>query len=125
MPPVDNANYRIIHGRCIYFESQKLNYQSARTNCRTKVSGKLFEPTNYSENEKVHQAAMEVFGDLPTTLVKNVLWLNEGSRIWIGVNDLIEEGKFIYDKSQHSLGINSWFTNEPNNRNNEDQPPII
>ena len=121
--PIENANYRLIEERCIYFEYEKLNYQTARSNCKTKVTGKLFEPTNDFINEKVHEAAMDVFGDLPVDpskhWQKNPNWLK--NFFWIGINDILQEGKFVYDESQHSIALNAWEPGQPDYHNGLDR----
>ena len=76
--------------------------------------GKLFEPTNVLINEKVHEKAMEVFGDLPLHgEYLGEIWLKFGHRPWIGFNDQVLEGKFINDHSGKSPSINVWFPGEP------------
>ena len=118
--PLENSNFRLIHGRCIYFESQQLSYGTARSNCKGKApgfDGKLFEPTNIFINEKVHEMAMEVFGTLPV----HGEWLQLGHRLWIGLNDQVLEGNFRYDQSKTPLSINAWLPAEPSdNGGNED-----
>ena len=124
--PLENSNFRLIHGRCIYFESQQMDYGTARSNCKTKVSGfdgNLFAPANVFISEKVHKTAMEVFGDLPKSnnLYKGEFWLNNGHRVWIGVNDQVLEGTFRYDQRETSPSFNAWFQTQPNNMfGNED-----
>ena len=99
--PIENSSFRLVNGRCIYFESQQMNYDTARSNCKAKIpgfEGKLFEPTNVLINEKVHEKAMEVFEDLPLHgEYKGEIWLKFGHRPWIGFNDQVLEGKFIND----------------------------
>ena len=68
--PIENANYRLIEERCIYFESKKLNYQAARSNCNCLTTGKLFEPTNDLINEKVHQGNQSIIPIKPRKHVK-------------------------------------------------------
>ena len=101
--PIGKVNYHYINGRCLYFESQQLNYSDARSNCEEKFNGngRLFEPTNLSINKKAHKIAMEIYGD--SIVYTNVFYTLERVLkvgylgIWIGVNDLDEEGKYLYD----------------------------
>ena len=117
--PIENSSFRLVHGRCIYFESQQLSYGTARSNCKSKApgfDGKLFEPTNVFINEKVHEMAMEVFGELPLRgEYKGETWLKSGHRPWIGFNDVVSEGNFRNDHSGKSLSINALFPEEPSN----------
>ena len=65
-----------------------MDYNTARSNCKAKIpgfDGKLFEPTNVFINEKVHEKAMEVFGELPLYgEYLGEIWLKSGHRPWHG-----------------------------------------
>ena len=47
-------NYRLVQGKCFYFERTYMNWQGARDNCKQK-GGKLFEPKNVAELNKLPQ----------------------------------------------------------------------
>ena len=103
--PIQKANYHYVGGKCLYLETVQLNYSRARSNCKQKFkgNGRLFEPTDLTINEKVHKIAMqvylEVFGDRIHWKIGSHRGLMVGYAIWIGVNDLTEQGKYIYDNS--------------------------
>ena len=75
------------------------NYANARRWC-IRWGGKLFEP-------KSSQANTEVF-----KLVKA-----QGSDVleyWIGINDISNEGNFVYASDSQSIGWTNWYAGEPN-----------
>ena len=54
--PIENLKYRLIHGKCFYFETiKKHSYEISQRNCDGKFpnGGKLFEPQTLEFNKKV------------------------------------------------------------------------
>ena len=90
---MSNGSYRRISGGCFYFEARTLDYHAARVNCESKFfgNGRLFEPRILDMNEKVYKIAREIFKQEP--------------RLWIGVNALVEQRKYTYDKSGLPVSI--------------------
>ena len=114
--PLDKPNYRFVGDKCYYFETNGLDYGSARVNCNSKFKwgGKLFEPTSLKNNENVYAEAKTTFGNLKR--LSNSNWLERESRIWIGINDFLQEGMFVYTESGLSISFNlPWMTNQPDN----------
>ena len=63
--PIENLKYRLIHGKCFYFETVKQHsYEIAQRNCDGKFpnGGKLFEPQTLEFNKKVLEASREIIG---------------------------------------------------------------
>ena len=85
--PTEGFQYKKIDGKCFYFEKKKLSYFDAKANCKEKLSlygqGKLFEPNTRAVNDKIAQMFKSLFGSMT--------WPH------IGVNDVSQEGKFVYN----------------------------
>ena len=80
----NSSNYHMIDGICMYFETQKFNYESAQQNCVNKFSsgGKMFEPMSKSINDKVYGEFKQITGT--------------SGWVWVGVTDEANEGVFRY-----------------------------
>ena len=76
-------NYTRFGQQCIYFDKSTSNYTVARTRCKSTFNGKgrMYQPRNFEESLKI-----AVEGN--SKLDKNA-W-------WIGVNDINDEGKFVF-----------------------------
>ena len=59
-------------GRCIYFETQKFDYENAQRNCATKFSsgGKIFEPMTKSMNDRVYGEFEQITGTMALPVVE-------------------------------------------------------
>jgi hypothetical protein len=83
-------NYHRVGQRCIYFDKSVSNYTVARTRCKSTFNGKgkMYEPTNFEESLKIAAEGKSKY-NYPK-------W-------WLGVNDINEEGKLVFDSdSLHS-----------------------
>ena len=83
--PTENLKYKKIGRKCFYFEKKELNYNDAKINCQEKLYGlgKLFEPNTRAVNDKIAQMFVSLFG--------SITWPH------IGVTDVSQEGKFVYN----------------------------
>ena len=64
---MSNPNYKVIDGSCYYFETTRMNYADAQTNCLTKFGnlvGGLFEPRTSNTNQLVYDGATNFVNDL-------------------------------------------------------------
>ena len=84
------SNYNMVGERCIYFDKSTSNYDAARERCKSTFSskGKMYEPRNFEESVKI---AVE-----GTSKFTKSVW-------WIGVNDINEEGKFVFDSDGSTI----------------------
>ena len=83
--------YRLVQGKCFYFERAYMNWEGARDNCKQK-GGKLFEPKNVAELKQIALIAYNVIGNV--------------AMAWIGITDIASEGTFIYDSNGQSITFN-------------------
>ena len=75
------------------------NYATANQTCKD-IGGKLAEPRNQTTNE--------FFTDLANE--KGIVY-----EYWIGINDISEEGKFVYESNGEQITWTNWGPGEPNN----------
>ena len=68
----NSENYHLFDGRCIYFETQKFDYENAQRNCATKFSsgGKIFEPMTKSMNDRVYGEFEKITGTMAIPVVE-------------------------------------------------------
>ena len=85
-------NYRLVQGKCFYFERKYMNWEGARDNCK-QMGGKLYEPKNVSEMKQVSSIAIKVSQYGYTTA-------------WLGITDTASEGNFVYDSNGQSITFN-------------------
>ena len=95
-----DSNYHRVGERCIYFDKSPSTYAEARTRCKSTFGGKgkMYEPRNFEESINI---GVEGYNKLSQDD-----W-------WIGVNDINEEGKFVFD----SDGFPIPFTPTLHNKN--------
>ena len=94
------VNYRMVGERCIYFSNNSTsNYDVARERCKSTFNGKgrMYQPRNFEESIKI---AVE-----GKSLKANSVW-------WIGVNDINEEGKFVFDSDGSPFLFTPTWSNE-------------
>ena len=82
----------------------KQTYNDAYMNCKRKIAGgKLFEPST-----KIHS----VYGkDLVNALDDEAY----ADFIWIGINDHVTEGKYVYTQSDEPIDFENWNDSQPEN----------
>ena len=83
-------SYRLVQGRCFYFERQYMNWEGARDNCKQK-GGKLFEPKSIAELKQIALIAYSIY---------------QYAHAWIGITDIAIEGTFVYDSNGQSITFN-------------------
>ena len=76
--PLDDANYRSVHGRCFYFENERKTFVNSRENCKSK-GGKLYEPKDVVEMNEIAQLSG----------LANWFWI--GLRIILLIRDMVVE----------------------------------
>ena len=71
--PIEDSNYRMIDGICIFYEQGKKPYEFARRNCEDKFQGnrRLNEPRSLDTFKKVRKTGVDISPD---------------SNPWIGIN---------------------------------------
>ncbi len=74
----------------------QLNYFEAQTNCHHD-NAILAEPKSQVENNAINQHA-------------------PFEALWIGVNDMNNEGQFVYDSDLTPIVFANWDANEPNDQ---------
>ena len=67
---LDDSRFRLVHGKCFYFEKEEKYFLDARNNCKKK-GGRLYEPKNGSELKNIAKIALDVIG---ITLIGNKLY---------------------------------------------------
>ena len=93
-----------INGHAYHFDNEKKSHSEAKATCQS-IGGKLFEP----KSEKAYNEVIAL------AKAKGI------SNFWLGIHDISNEGKFIYDSDGKDLVWTNWNTGEPNNwRNGED-----
>ena len=90
-----------LDGKCYYFVSSLFNHANAQKFCQDQLGGVLFEPQSPEVNDQIYNAAVEYLG--PET------------GIWIGIDDLNQEGSFVYSSNQTALEFENWLPGQPNN----------
>jgi len=92
-----------VDGSCFQFNTALEDYETATQRCKS-GGAKLFEPQTAAECLAVRQMAE-----------------NAGlSNFWVGVNDIAEEGSWVYASSGSPLAFNDWNSGEPNNYDHGD-----
>ena len=78
------SNYQMIGQRCIYFDKSTSNYDVARERCKSTFNskGRMYEPRNFEESTKIAKEGKSKYN--------YGIW-------WLGVNDINEEGKLVFD----------------------------
>ena len=98
----------MIGQRCIYFDKSTSNYAVARERCKSTFNskGRMYEPRNFEESTKI-AAEGKIKFNYPN-------W-------WLGVNDINEEGKLVFD----SDGTPIPFTPNLVNRNTQTNDCVL
>ena len=95
--PVNNPHYRMVEHRCIYFDKTPSTYAEARIRCKGTFNhtGRMYEPKTMEESINVYLVALGSFN------------FNDW---WIGVNDIKEEGKFVFDNNGSPIPFNALWS---------------
>ena len=92
-----------VDGSCFQFNGAAEDYETATQRCKAE-GAKLFEPQTAAEGLAVRQMAESAgLGDF-----------------WIGVNDIADEGNWVYATSGSAVKVNNWSSGEPNNYDHGD-----
>ena len=90
------------------FYNDGLTSDGAEALCTT-IGGKLYEPRDASVLQGVTNQAK-------TAGIKG---------FWIGINDVVQEGTFLYSSDKTPLSITNWAAGEPNNVNQGEHCAVI
>ena len=102
--PVSNPNYAVISGTCYYIENTTpMNYADAQLNCQYKLGG-LFEPRLVDTNQLVYTKAANFISTI-------------SDDFWLGMNDLANQGQYVYASDGQAVVDGMWFSGQPNNEN--------
>ncbi|KAK7456587.1 hypothetical protein BaRGS_00039313, partial [Batillaria attramentaria] len=91
---------------CYIYISDSYNWHDAQANCAMWEAGRLVE---------IHSAAENVF-------VTNMARANSADAVWIGLNDIAQEGKWVWDSSQQPAQFTNWGHGQPDNHNFQHEP---
>jgi len=92
----EETNYRMVNGKCVYYETSHYNYEDAKQKCEARFNnnGRLYEPKTWSENEHAQKVGRAV---------KDRNWK-------IGINDKQTEGQFVYESDGTPISyIPKWY----------------
>ena len=92
-------DWQTFDGKEYHFNFEQLNYATAKQNCDY-IGGKLAEPRE--------QATNDFF-----TAVANQNGIQDS--FWFGINDISEEGVFVYESNNVPVSWTNWDSSEPNN----------
>ena len=92
-----DSNYHMIGQRCIYFDKATSNYTVARERCKSTFNnkGRIYEPRNFEESTKVAAEGKSKYNCQ--------YW-------WLGVNDINEEGKLVFDSDGDPIPFTPTWT---------------
>ena len=80
-----------------------MNYMDAQLNCQNKFGnlvGGLFEPRLASTNQLVYAEASNFKS-------------NASDDFWIGINDLFNQGQYVYASDGQTVGSGMWLSGQP------------
>eukprot|EP00961_Rhodomonas_salina_P019548 263360-Rhodomonas_salina.1 len=91
-------------GKCFYAPEGQKNWADAEADCSETYGATLASVLSEAENEIVKRLARNV-----------------GGEVWIGFNDILTEGTFVWADGAASDAFTNWNSNEPNDfQGNED-----
>ena len=98
--PTDDSHFGLMDGRCVYFSKYRLTYDQAIENCKEKMKdygkGILYQPKSISEQKRIVDMAYEQ--------------LDPRYWHWIGVNDIVTEGHYVYNSNNQTINFNpDWY----------------
>ena len=97
-----------VSGAQFAFYNDAVNYYVAKIIC-TNIGGILYEPRDQDVMQIViNQAQTASLGEF-----------------WIGINDMENEGTFVYDSDSSPLSFTNWKSGEPNNANSGEDCAIV
>ncbi|KAL8579598.1 hypothetical protein ACOMHN_025551 [Nucella lapillus] len=85
---------------CYTFSYDQLTYKRTQEFCKER-GAKMVEIESAEENDFVQKTLTEL-------AIQN---------IWMGLTDLVEEGKFVWESTQREPGYTNWAPGEPNDSN--------
>jgi hypothetical protein len=94
----DSPGYHLVGSKCIYYEKTRATWENAKKGCKDKFlgGGRLYEPLSLQEHN-------EVFA-----VIDPVNTISSG--LWIGVDDLSQEGSHTYSSSGSRIPFNlPWY----------------
>ncbi|XP_025097514.1 perlucin-like protein [Pomacea canaliculata] len=87
---------------CYAYIGQPLPWVDARSFCRA-FGGHLVEITSASEN----------------TFVRNLINSRGAGKVWLGINDLVQNGRWELTSNGRRIPYSNWARGEPNNWSNQ------
>ncbi|XP_025097512.1 perlucin-like protein isoform X2 [Pomacea canaliculata] len=91
------------HGNsCYAYIGQLLPWVDARSLCRV-FGGHLVEITSASEN----------------TFVRNLINNKGAGKVWLGINDFVQNGRWVLTLNGRGISYSNWARGEPNNLHNK------
>ena len=82
-----------------------MNYEDAQLYCQNKFGnliGGLFEPRLFSTNQLVYAEALNFAS-------------GTGDDFWLGINDLANQGQYVYASDGQEVVDGMWSSGQPNN----------
>ncbi|XP_052708108.1 fibropellin-1-like isoform X2 [Crassostrea angulata] len=98
----DPGNWSLYEGQCYSCKSDKVSWQSARSSC-LQLGGNLVTISN---------------SGIQTFLLN--LCGTTSSLYWIGLNDISNEGDFVWDGTSTPFSYSNWWPGEPNDSGGDD-----
>ncbi|XP_025098997.1 brevican core protein-like isoform X2 [Pomacea canaliculata] len=101
----------------------------SRVNCSCAAGWELFEDSCYALLNDTFSCMMavefcnkegaelvEITSESENNFVADFMKKRRGQYIWMGINDIIQEGQWIYLTSHKPLSYSNWAHNEPDNK---------
>ena len=98
--PLEDANYRLIHGKCFYFGIGFMNFEDARESCKQK-GGKLYEPKDK---------------DIGSVEMVEIVKILNHDWAWIGITDTAKEGNYVYSSNGLRIDFNPFWCHASGDR---------
>ncbi|KAH9504532.1 hypothetical protein Btru_063090, partial [Bulinus truncatus] len=111
-PCADDSTGTIsLFGKCFVYIKQSFNWQEAQNYCQTNFySGTLAEPVT----DTFMKATMDFLVSLRVT-----------SFVWLGANDVAEEGHFVWASDNSTVTSKLWLSRQPDNTNGSEDCVMI
>ena len=85
--------------------AEKKNYEDANQYCKN-LGARLFEPRSKTINKLIYGKSVEVFGAKFET--------------WIGINDIINDGEYVFTSNGEKVTTLIWDSSQPNPGDEQD-----